>query len=70
MLDLFWDDFPTCRGPLGGGMWKNWKVAARHADCGEAGSAASRKQVDRVGRSCHMTLENNFKNENSVLEKR
>ena len=28
VLDLFRDGFPTCTGPFGGGMWKNWKVAA------------------------------------------
>ena len=32
-------------------------VSSRHTDCGEAGSAASRKNGDRVGRSCNMAFE-------------
>ena len=32
-------------------------VRRRRTDCGEAGSAASRKQGDSVGGSCTMALE-------------
>ena len=38
--------------------------ANRHTDYGEARSAASWKQGDRVRRSCNMALEKDGKNEN------
>ena len=40
------------RGPEG-----TTRYESSHTDCGEAGSAASRKQGDIVGRSCNMSLE-------------
>ena len=44
-------------------LFQKSTVWPRHTDCGEAGSAASRKQGDRVGRSCTMTSEKNSKND-------